>query len=47
VEAVELATLAWVDWFNHRRLPKPIGHVPPAEAEARYHAGLEAPALAA
>jgi transposase InsO family protein len=47
VEAVELATLAWVDWFNHRRLLEPIGHVPPAEAEARYHAELEASALAA
>jgi putative transposase len=47
VEAVELATLAWVDWFNHRRLLEPIGNVPPAEAEARYHAGLEATALAA
>jgi putative transposase len=47
VEAVELATLTWVDWFNHRRLLEPIGNVPPAEAEARYHAGLEAPALAA
>jgi hypothetical protein len=22
-EAVEYATLEWVDWFNHRRLPKP------------------------
>ena len=33
-EAVELATLAWVDWFNHRRLLEPIGNVPPAEAEA-------------
>jgi putative transposase len=47
VEAVELATLTWVDWFNHRRLLEPIGNVPPAEAEARYHPGLEAPALAA
>jgi transposase InsO family protein len=47
VEAVELATLAWVDWFNHRRLLEPIGHVPPAEAEARYYAELEEPALAA
>lgn len=46
-EAVELATLAWVDWFNHRRLLEPIGHVPPAEAEARYRAGLEEPVLAA
>jgi putative transposase len=47
VEAVELATLAWVDWFNHRRLLEPIGGIPPAEAEARYYAELEATALAA
>ena len=32
---VEHATLEWIDWFNHRRLPEPIGHIPPAEAEAR------------
>ncbi|MDQ3494207.1 MAG: IS3 family transposase, partial [Pseudomonadota bacterium] len=36
-EAVELATLDWVDWFNHKRLLGPIGHVPPAEAEANYY----------
>jgi putative transposase len=35
-EAVELATLAWGDWFNHRRLLGPIGHVPPAEAKDAY-----------
>lgn len=35
-EAVELATLDGVDWFNHRRLPGPIGNLPPAEAEAAY-----------
>ena len=46
-EAVELATLEWVDWFNHRRLMEPIGNIPPAEAEARYYAALEQPALAA
>ena len=28
LEAVEFATLAWVDWFNHRRLLEPIGFVP-------------------
>jgi transposase len=28
-EAVELATLAWVDCFNHRRLLDPIGNIPP------------------
>jgi len=37
LEAVEFATLAWVDWFNHRRLLEPIGYVPPAEYEARYY----------
>ena len=30
LEAVELATLAWVDWFNMRRLLEPIWYVPPA-----------------
>ena len=33
LEAVEYATLEWVDWFNHRRLLEPIGNVPPAEFE--------------
>jgi transposase InsO family protein len=47
LEAVEFATLEWVDWFNHRRLLEPIGNIPPAEAEARYYAQLEEPALAA
>jgi len=47
LEAVEWATLEWVDWYNHRRLLEPIGHVPPAEAEARYYDNLEDTALAA
>ena len=47
LEAVELATLEWVHWFNHQRLLEPIGHVPPAEAEARFHAQLENTAMAA
>jgi putative transposase len=46
-EAVEFATLEWVDWFNHRRLMGPIGNIPPAEAEQRYYASLESPALVA
>ncbi|SEP30803.1 hypothetical protein SAMN04487843_110203 [Methylobacterium sp. ap11] len=46
-EAVEYATLEWVDWYNHRRLLAPIGNVPPAEAEARYHAHVSDQALAA
>jgi putative transposase len=37
LEAVEFATLDWVDWFNHRRLLESIGDVPPAEYEARYY----------
>jgi putative transposase len=37
IDEVEYATLEWVDWFNHRRLLGPIGHVPPAEFEAAYH----------
>ena len=37
LEAVEFATLEWVDWFNTRRLLEPIGYVPPAEYEARYY----------
>jgi transposase InsO family protein len=41
LEAVEFATLEWVEWFNNRRLLEPIGNVPPAEAEARYYAQLE------
>ena len=46
-EAVEFATLEWVDWFNHRRLLEPIGNIPPAEAEERHYATLDAPAMAA
>jgi len=37
VEEVERATLEWVDWFNHRRLLGPIGHVPPSEFEHSYY----------
>jgi putative transposase len=47
LEAVEFATLEWVHWFNTRRLLEPVGSIPPAEAEARYYAQLEAAALAA
>ena len=39
--AVEFATLEWVDWFNNRRLLEPIGHVPPAEAEAAYYEQID------
>ena len=42
-EAVEFATLEWVDWFNNRRILEPIGNIPPAVAEERYYAMLEQP----
>ncbi len=46
-EAVEYATLEWVDWFNHRRLLEPIGNIPPAEAEEQYYAAITALDVAA
>ena len=46
-EAVEFATLEWVDWYNNRRLLEPIGSIPPAEAEAAYYAQLEVMPMAA
>jgi transposase InsO family protein len=46
-EAAALATLTWVDWFNHRRLLTPIGNVPPAEAEVAYYDQLTESAKAA
>ncbi|WP_375572370.1 IS3 family transposase [Seohaeicola saemankumensis] len=46
-EAVEYATLEWVDWFNNRRLLEPIGNIPPAEAEANFYAALETEPVAA
>ena len=47
LQDVELATLAWVDWFNHKRLLGPIGDIPPAEAEANYHQQTRELAMAA
>jgi putative transposase len=44
LEAVEFATLTWVDWFHTRRLLGPIGYVPPAEYEARYYEQQRQPA---
>ena len=46
-EAVELATLEWVSWFNHHRLLEPIGYIPPAEAEAHCYRQLTATPKAA
>jgi transposase InsO family protein len=46
-EAVEYATLEWVDWFNNKRLLKPIGNIPPVKAEQRFCAMLDDVPLAA
>ena len=36
LDDVEYATLTWVEWFNNRRLLRPIGDIPPAEYEMLY-----------
>ena len=41
LEDVEFATLAWVDWFNHKPLLVPIGDMPPVEKEGEYYRKLE------
>jgi putative transposase len=46
-QAVEFATLAWVDWFNNRRLLEPIGNIPPVELEQAYYQNQEAQAMVA
>ena len=46
-EAVEFAILQWVDWFNNRRLLKPIGNIPPAELEHMYYQNQESMAMVA
>ena len=46
-EAVEFATLEWVDWFNNRRLLEPIGNIPPAEAERNFYAMMDEREMAA
>lgn len=46
-DAVEYATLEWVEWFNNRRLLEPIGNVPPAELEAAYYRQQDESAMVA
>jgi transposase InsO family protein len=46
-EAVEMATLKWVHWYNHQRLLSSIGYIPPAEAEANFHRQQAGQAMAA
>jgi len=47
LDAVEYAVLEWADWFNHRRLLEPMGHVPPAEFDEEYYRQQSSQALAA
>ena len=47
IDAVEYATLKWVDWFNHQRLLEPIGYVPPVEYEREFYRRQETLAKAA
>jgi len=37
LDDVELATLEYVDWFNHRRLHGHCGDIPPVEFEQHYY----------
>jgi len=46
LEQVELATAAWVDWWNTRRLHSADQHLPPAEYEAQYYRNRAGPAAA-
>ncbi len=47
IDAVEYATLKWVDWFNNRRLLESIGNILPAELEQAYYDQREDQAEAA
>lgn len=40
-EQVEIATLEWIDWWNHRRLHESLGYTPPAEKEELYYASKD------
>ncbi len=47
IDAVEYATLEWVDWFNRRRLLEPLGYVPPVEYEQAYYERQSSQAMVA
>ena len=47
LDAVEFATLGWLDWFNNRRLLEPIGNIPPVELEQAYYQAKENQAMVA
>lgn len=43
LDELELATLEYIDWFNHRRLHSACGYRPPAEYEAIHYAEHNSP----
>jgi transposase InsO family protein len=43
ISDVEFVTMAWVDWYDHRRLHGTLGNIPPAEHEATHYAQITAP----
>ncbi len=43
LQHLELSTLDWVDWYNHRRLHSWCGNIPPAEYEASYYNQHQSP----
>jgi len=47
IDQLELATAAWVAWWNGERLHSATGYLPPAEFEAAYHQRLPATSEAA
>jgi putative transposase len=45
IDDLELATLEWVDWYNHRRLHSACDNRPPAEYEATFDLSVPTPTL--
>jgi putative transposase len=45
LDAIELATLEWVDWYNNQRLFGAIGDIPPVEADGKNQPPLKARAV--
>jgi putative transposase len=43
LDDLELATLGWVDWFNHTRLYEALGYRTPAGVEAEYYRSIHTP----
>lgn len=47
IEAIELATITWVNWFNNRPILEPISDITLSEAEKQYYSDLEKQPMAA